>query len=61
MSSRQKGNPSKSVIHRIMRLVDALTVWITRNVVEPRARVPALAPARLVPRRYRGAVRIRKK
>jgi hypothetical protein len=61
MSSQRKSNRPKSVIHRLMRPLDALTAWIARNVVEPRARVPALARARVNPRRYRGPVRIGKK
>ncbi len=61
MRSQRKSSRSKSVIHRLMRLVDAWTAWITRNVEEPRTRVPAVARARVTTRRYRGAVDMRKK
>jgi hypothetical protein len=61
MSNLPKNNRPQSVFHRLMRLVDAFTVWIVRNLVEPRARVPALARARVIPRRDRGADRIRKR
>jgi hypothetical protein len=61
MRSQRKSNRSKSVIHRLMRLVDAWTAWIIRHIVEPRTRVHAVARARVTSRRYRGAVDMRKK
>ena len=61
MRSQLKSSRSESVIGRLMRLLDVLTVWITRNVVEPRTRVPAVARARVATRRYRGAVDMRQK
>ena len=61
MRSQRKSSRPKSVIDRLMRLVDALSVWITRTVVVPRTRVPAVARARVTTRRYRGAVDMRRK
>ncbi len=46
MSSKRKSSRSNSAIHQLIGLVDAWTVWITRNVAEPGTRAPALARAR---------------
>ena len=61
MNSQRKSSRSKSAIHQLMRLADAWTLWIARQMVEPRTRVPAVARARVIPRRYRGAVDMRKR
>ena len=61
MSSQRKSSRSKSVIHQLMRLADSWTVWIARQMVEPRTRVPAVARARAINRRDRGSVDMRKR
>ena len=50
MSNQRKSNRSKSAIHQLMRLTDAWTVWIARQMVEPRTRVPAVTRARVIHR-----------
>jgi hypothetical protein len=59
MRSQLKSSRSESVIHRLMRLPDAWIAWITRSVVEPGTRVPAVARARVITHRHRGAVDMR--
>jgi len=61
MNSQRKSSRPKSAIHQLMRLADAWTVWIARQMVEPRTRVPAVARARAIHRRDRGSVAIRKR
>lgn len=61
MSSQRKSSRSKSAIHQLMRLADAWTVWIARQMVEPRMRVPAVARARVIHRLGHGAVDMRKR
>jgi hypothetical protein len=61
MSSQRKSSRSKSAIHHLMRMADVWTVWIARQVVEPRTRVPAVTRARVIDRRGRGAVDMRKR
>ena len=61
MNCQRRCGQSKSVFHHLMKLLDAWSVWMSRNVVEPRTRAPAVARARVIPRRYRGAVDMRKR
>jgi hypothetical protein len=61
MSRQRENSRSRTAIHQLMRLADAWTVWIVRNLVEPKTRVPAVARARVIHRRGRGAVDMRKR
>ena len=53
MSSKRKRSSSKFAIHPVMHWVDACTAWMARYLAEPGTQVPALARARVIPRRAR--------